>query len=245
MACTGHVAVPCTCQSVTCVCNAYNGSNWACTCNSQGGSNWWTCVHVYDSFYLINDACPANQTTWTESLNTNIKIKASHINELRAAINSEQTRRHTSPYSFGSAESTSTTVTQQDTKDLSDQIEALIPFTGTWAYNYSLISKIEAAILIEVRANLNDAENDCLCNCNYCTCQCNYCTCNCNYCTCQCNYCTCNCNYCTCNCNYCTCNCNYACTCNCNYACTCNCNYACTCNCNYSDERLKENIHYM
>jgi hypothetical protein len=32
------------------------------------------------------------------------------------------------------------------------------------------------------------------------------------------NVCVCNCNYCTCNCNYCSCNCNYACTCNCNYS---------------------------
>jgi len=223
--------------SWTCTCNAHDGSNWACACNSQGGSNWWTCVEVYDSFYLLNDACPANQSSWTDpTLSNTIKIKAQHINELRTSINGEQGRRHTTPHNFGTSRSSADKVTRVDTQTLRDQIEALHPFTGSWVYNYNTISKIEAAILTEVRTNLNDSENDCLCNCNYCTCQCNYCTCNCNYCTCDCNYCTCDCNYCTCDCNYCTCNCNY---------CTCNCNYSCTCNCNYSDEELKEEISYM
>ena len=174
----------------TCGCNAFDGSNWACTCNSQGGSNWWTCVEVYDPFYLLNDGCPANQSSWTDvTLNTAIKVKAVHVNELRTAINTEQTRRHVTPFNFGTTRSTANVVTRQDTKELRDQIEALYPFTGAWSYTYSTISKIEGAILTEVRANLNDAENDCLCNCNYCTCQCNYCTCNCNYgCTCNCNY---------------------------------------------------------
>ena len=41
------------------------------------------------------------------------------------------------------------------------------------------------AILIDI----NNAANQCTCNCNYCSCNCNYCTCNCNYsCTCNCNY---------------------------------------------------------
>jgi len=223
--------------SWSCSCHAYNGANWVCTCHSQGGSNWWTCVEVYDSFYTLHDACPSNQSYWTDpTLSTSIKIKAVHVNELRTSINNEQARRHTTPHNFGTSRSTIDKVTQQDTKDLRDQIEALHPFVGSWAYNYTTISKIESAILTEVRSNLNNAENDCLCNCNYCTCQCNYCTCNCNYCTCDCNYCTCDCNYCTCDCNYCTCNCNY---------CTCNCNYACTCNCNYSDEELKEEITYL
>ena len=228
--------------SWTCACHVNDGSNWACPCNSQGGSNWWTCVDVYDSFYLLNDGCVANQTVWDEgTLNTTVKIKADHINELREAISLEQTRRHTTPH-FGVPGSSLSEVaigdkaTRVDTKELRDQIESLYPFTGAWAYNYNTISKIEGSILTEARTNINDAENDCLCNCNYCTCQCNYCTCDCNYCTCQCNYCTCDCNYCTCQCNYCTCNCNY---------CTCNCNYSCTCNCNYSDEELKENIEYI
>jgi len=216
--------------SWSCACNSQGGSNWACTCHSQGGSNWWTCTDVYDPFYLMNDACPANQTLWTDpTINTAIKVKAVHINELRTAIQNEQTRRHTTPVDFGTDVTTGDTVKASDTQALKDEIEALFPFTGSWAYNYTTISKIEGGILSEVRYNLNDAENNCLCNCNYCTCQCNYCTCDCNYCTCDCNYCTCDCNYCTCNCNY----------------CTCNCNYACTCNCNYSDEELKKEISYV
>jgi hypothetical protein len=95
-------------------------------------------------------------------------------------------------------------------------------------YNKVSEKEILANSILELRTNINDLNNDCICNCNYCTCNCNYCTCNCNYCTCVCNYCTCQCNYCTCNCNYCTCVCNY-CTCNCNY-CTCQCNYrSCSC----------------
>ena len=209
--------------SWSCGCHSQGGSNWVCTCQAQGGSNWWTCTDVYNSFYLLNDACSTNQTSWTDpTISTSVKVKAQHINELRNAINGEQSRRHTTPLSFGADRTAMNVVTKKDTKDLIYQIEALYPFTGSWAYTYSTISKVEGAIITEVRGNLNNAENDCLCNCNYCTCQCNYCTCDCNYCTCDCNYCTCNCNY-----------------------CTCNCHYSCTCNCNYSDERVKEEIEYI
>lgn len=165
-------------------------------------ATWDFTKGLYDSFYIINEACPSNSTVWTDPvISHNVRVKAQHINELRAAINAEKTRRHLTTYNFGSNLVRGNIILKSHTKDLRDQIENMRSFN--WTYDYSLIRLIDSGIISEVRSAINDLENDCLCNCNYCTCNCNYCTCNCNYCTCNCNYCTCNCNYsCTCNCNY-------------------------------------------
>jgi hypothetical protein len=41
--------------------------------------------------------------------------------------------------------------------------------------------EILANSLLEIRANIDDLNNDCICNCNYCSCVCNYCNCQCSY----------------------------------------------------------------
>jgi len=190
--------------------------------------------------------CPSNITTWTPpQLNPADIIEAQHINEIRNAINREKTRRGTS-IAFNTILSPGEVDLGIHIQELKDTINNIKSFA--WTQNFSNLpgSLIYAAQITELRKNMNDLEDDCLCNCNYCTCNCNYCTCDCNYCTCNCNHCPCNCNHCPCNCNHCPCvsncpcNCNHCpcvsnCPCNCNHGCTCDCNY-CACNCNYCSD---------
>jgi len=184
--------------------------------------------------------CTVNVTAWTDPGDLDLKsVRAIHINELRAAIRDEQARRGIALTDFGPSLTSADKVTAAHCVAIRNAINTLKSFTWTYGEPTASSSIIIDEYIEEYRAKVNDAEDDCLCHCNYCTCNCNYCTCDCNYCTCDCNYCTCNCNY------PCTCNCNYSCTCNCNYSCTCNCAYRCTCNCNYSDRRLKKNIIYI
>lgn len=157
----------------------------------------------------------------------NTKILAAHINTLRSVINNEENRRQGAITNFGSSLASSNTVNASHWLQIKSALDTLEKWTDTypgvksgfksysWSYVPSQNDYVTDDFINELKVKINDAENDCLCNCNYCTCNCNYCTCNCNYCTCNCNY------------------------------CTCNCNYACTCNCNYSDIRLKKNIIYI
>ncbi len=184
--------------------------------------------------------CTVNVTAWTDPGDLDKQqVRAIHINELRAAIRSEQARRGKPLTDFGPNVTAADKITAAHCAAIRNAINTLKSFTWTHDVPIASSSIIIDEYIEEYRAKVNDAEDDCLCNCNYCTCNCNYCTCDCNYCTCNCNYCTCNCNY------PCTCNCAYSCTCNCAYYCTCNCAYSCTCNCNYSDIRLKKHIVYM
>jgi len=160
--------------------------------------------------------CTSNVTTWTApSVLTNAKVVKEYINELRTAINREINRRIGTIYDFSTAIS-GTSILAEDVSNIRSVIDnRFIKYTTTgepnglktftWTYVLPSVSSAVVGnnIVEEVRNKINEAETDCLCNCNYCTCNCNYCTCNCNYCTCNCNYCTCNCNHaCTCNCNY-------------------------------------------
>jgi hypothetical protein len=172
--------------------------------------------------------CTTNVTTWSSPADlANYKMLPIQINELRAAINDEENRRLGGVTNFGANETSGGIITAADWAAIRNAINTFETYdsngnpTGTYkTFSWTQPTpasgvKITDEIVEEMRAFVNDAENDCLCNCNYCTCNCNYCTCNCNYCTCNCNY------------------------------CTCNCNYSCTCNCNYSDEELKKNIIYI
>lgn len=176
--------------------------------------------------------CTTNRTIWTTTLGTAGSVIENEVFvELQNAINRENVRRGLAADTF-TPTADGGTISAINVKQIYDNIAKFKSMSWSSSYNALTGVLITPAQLVELRINLNDAEDDCTCDCNYCTCNCNYCTCNCNYCTCDCNY-------------ACTCVCAYACTCNCNYACTCVCNYSCTCNCNYSDERLKTNIVYF
>jgi len=163
--------------------------------------------------------CTSNLTPWTQPSDlTTATILAQHLNELRDAIRREQARRQISQTDFGANVASSNLITAAHWSAIRNAINTLKTFS--WSSSVPTTGNIiQAAQANEYRAKINDAEDDCLCHCNYCTCNCNYCTCNCNYCTCNCNYCTCVCNY----------------------SCKCNCNYSAY----HSDARLKYNILYI
>ncbi len=211
---------------------------------------------------FLGEPCTTNLTVWNDNnISNQIVIKAQHLTELRNAVNREVLRRSKPSLTW------SQSINQNDVQFANswDEYFSKIniirstmnvnPVQPQFQWSYTNVASgnyILAARLIELRAKMNDLEDDCICNCNHCPCNCNHCACNCNHspCPCNCNHspCSCDCNYypCSCDCNYsCTCNCNHKCTCNCNYACTCNCNYRCTCNCAYSDKKLKCNIVYF
>ena len=147
--------------------------------------------------------CTSNLTPWTEPADlNNSEIMAVHLNELRTAINEEQIRRQISQTSFGSAVASGTSITAAQWVTIRNAINTLKTFS--WSSGVPSVGAIIADDLVEeCRAKVNDAEDDCLCHCNYCTCNCNYCTCYCDHCTCDCDYCTCDCAYsCTCDCAY-------------------------------------------
>ena len=235
---------------------ACNSHKNASSCGGHSAKNYGCTSYIADSACSSNiyrAACTSNVYAYNTAASITASstiVKASHINELIAAINREGNRRKNLVANSGpSAAKPSTPANAQVSSNVSVSSGKIIGSNITTvinglrdtvkkmktsiAYSNNSTTFIKAATVNEIKTKLKELETACLCNCNYCTCNCNYCTCNCNYgCTCHCNYsCTCNCNYCTCQCNYCTCNCNY-CTCNCNY-CPCNCNY-CTCRCNYN-----------
>jgi len=147
--------------------------------------------------------CTSNLTPWTPPADlNNAAIIAQHLNELRLAIRNEQARRVISQTDFGANVSNGVVITAGQWTAVRNAINTLKSFT--WTSGVPSVGAIITDDLVEeCRAKVNDAEDDCLCHCNYCTCNCDYCTCVCDYCTCVCNYCTCNCAY------YCTCNCAY------------------------------------
>lgn len=188
-----------------------------------------SCPSNYTGGVGDGQPCTVNVTTWTAptDLNGTIIYKI-YLNEMRTAINDEESRRQGTITDFGVAEVTGNPLYTVKWSVIRDALNTLEAWTNTypgvksgyktftWTYAYPTQGNIITDEMAEeFRSKINDAEDDCLCDCNYCTCNCNYCTCNCNYCTCNCNY------------------------------CTCNCNYACTCNCNYSDIRLKKNVIYI
>ena len=250
IACVGHnTLISCAVHNTTIACHSHNT---VIACHSHNtviactGHNTTVACHSHVGTVGVGP-CTTNLSTFTDPvLDTNVKVKAIHINELRAAIDDERVRRGSARVWNGATIAAgSDIIDDNDVKSLRDALEAVAP-ARSWPLVDAIVEGSSAADdshISEIRSNVNITEGECLCHCNY------ACTCNCNYaCTCYCNYaCTCNCNYaCTCNCNYgCTCYCNYGCTCYCNYTCTCNCNYACVCNCNYSDETLKTDIVYI
>jgi len=232
MACGGHNAtVGCHTHDGVVSCGDHDGVSG---CNVHDGE---VSCDGHDALSNGGQPCPTNLTSFTDpTLTTDTKIKNEHINELREAIDTERVRRGFGQYWNGADVGVGVKIEDTDASSLRAAL-AEVKSGLTWTNINSIVENVtpvDETHIDEARANINIAEAECLCYCNY------ACTCNCNY------ACTCNCNYaCTCNCNYaCTCNCNYACTCNCNY-CTCNCNYNCTCNCNYSDKNLKKEISYI
>ena len=233
--CEGHVnASPCTNHSTGTECASHVATG-SCDAHSVSGTE---CIsHTGECLSHGGYIPPSTPTDFVEDIqDTQTKIKASHVNELRDAIAVELARRST-VFSLPGDVNIGDVIDNDVFIQLRDALVAASP----WNYGSSVGDDMEDADMVDgsamrtLRGRLNTLETSCVCDCNYaCTCQCNYdCTCNCNY------ACTCNCNYdCTCQCNYaCTCQCNYSCTCNCNYPCTCNCNYSCTCNCNYTTSK--------
>ena len=220
-------------------CNYHNGS---IGCHSHTTVGLGCHSHVIDSLCDYHNAqigcqsndqtlitepnvppCPANITVFTDPIiDTTVKVKADHINELRASIDAERVRRGFPQIWAGSQKTVGDVVDDDELTQLKnaiDEIRAGLEWPVMTGFVEDTGSKIEGQRVEEIRSNLETSKAECVCQCNY---------------------------ACTCNCNYdCTCNCNYECTCNCNYGCTCNCNYACTCNCYYSDKTLKKNIVFI
>lgn len=194
-------------------------------------------------------ACTTNVTSWAIGITSGTIIYSSMFVELQNAINRENTRRGMPQDTFDSV-AVGVTFKVNNVAQLKaniDEIRSTYPWgypALTWSESFVQGESISASKINMLRTNINDIEEDCLCNCAYCTCQCNYCTCNCNYgCTCNCNYtargygvagtCNSHSNYCACACNYCTCQCNYSVL------------NACNCNYDYSDKRLKKEINFL
>jgi len=186
------------------------------------------CATNYSPTVQSGKPCTTNVVIWSPADLDSTAILAIRLNELRVALNQEESRRVDTQTAFGTAVAAGTITTSAHWAAIRSALETLPNWTNTypgtksgnkvytWTYsNPSTGAIITDEVIEEFRLKINDAKDDCLCNCNYCTCNCNYCTCNCDYCTCNCNY------------------------------CTCNCNYSCTCNCNYSDRYLKKNIIYI
>lgn len=195
-----------------------------------------SCPSNYTGGIGDGQPCTVNVTDFgIPTVLDNTAILAEHINILRATINDEENRRQGSLTNFGVDLNSNNTVQTSHWLQIKSALDTLEQWTHTypgsksgfksysWTNTPSQNDYITDDFINEVKSKINDAENDCLCDCNYCTCNCNYCTCNCNYCTC--------------NCNYCTCDCNYACTCNCNY-------WTCPCNCNFSSCSCDNDIGY-
>ena len=232
MACNGHNGtVSCHSHTGGIGCHSHNA-----TISCAGHSTSVGC-HSHNGLANGGTPCPGNVSSFTDgTLTTDTKVKNTHINELRAAIDAERVRRGYGQSWSGATLGVGTTIDDSHVIGLRNAL-AGVRSGLSWAVINTIVqgtTPIDETHINEARNNVQTAEAECVCYCNY------GCTCNCNY------GCTCNCNYaCTCNCNYsCTCNCNYSCTCNCNY-CTCNCNYACVCNCNYSDKNLKKDIVFI
>lgn len=146
-------------------------------------------------------------TVWTDPTLSNAIIqKALHATQLRTAIINEVTRRGKTALTWTNAAADANGVINavlwQEIRDKINYIRTTYNTNPaqpafTWTYStYAATDATLAARVTELRAKMNDLEDDCVCNCNYCTCACNYCGCNCNHsCTCNCNYCTCDCAY--------------------------------------------------
>ncbi len=221
-------------------------------------------------YLSANTPCTTNLTIWVDSnISHEIIIKAQHLVELRNSINREVTRRSKPALTWNSNIQNNEIQYATSWDEYFSKINAVRTTMNTqpaqpifnWVYtNVAVGNYILAARLIELRAKVNDLEDDCVCNCNHCPCNCNHCACNCNHspCSCNCNrcscdghWCSCDGDWCSCDCNYCSCNCNrpVPCACQCNH-CPCQCNHSCPCNCNYgsilpSDKKLKINIQYF
>ena len=147
-------------------------------------------------------ACPTNITYWSENLAANItKVRAIHVNELREAINRENTRRRLSAYDFGPDVVADVDEVKKSHVDdlraaverainapdcLTDTTVAFPPAAWTDPTITASITKIRDLHREEERYKVNEMELPCICDCNYCACNCN-CTCcdhsNCKSCT--------------------------------------------------------------
>ena len=148
---------------------------------------------------LTISACPANITPWTDpTLLENVqKVRSVHVDELRAAINKERTRRIQTQTSFEDPTITpdQTYIRKPHVENLRDSIydsvvEMIECTTGdvanpSWTDDPIVadITKIRNDHILEMRSVVNAMEVVCACDCNYCSCNCN-CTCHC--CTCDC-----------------------------------------------------------
>ena len=107
------------------------------------------------------------------AVTTDTKIRASHFNDLKSAI-------QVASVGEDEAYEPSGTVT----------IASYPAASAPSSFPTSTVAQtITVSHINKLIADINTASNQCTCNCNYCSCNCNYCTCNCNYsCTCNCNY---------------------------------------------------------
>lgn len=141
---------------------------------------------------------PVTPTSWTnDPVDTGIRVKDDHFNELRSAIQDELDRRslaEQTTYPDPGAVNTDDTIYYQHYRYVRNQIIKASGYTWDPDSVDSTVLNAGEHILAESTNDMRDETNVleavCICNCNYsCTCNCNYCTCQCNYaCTCQCNY---------------------------------------------------------
>lgn len=157
-------------------------------------------------------ACPSNISTWTDSLlpvsSGLYKVRAVHVNELRAAVERENTRRRLSAATYEDDPVTSDVhnIRKKHVDDLVSAIErcknapdcatdttpAIAWGTQPVVHSPSVaelvagVTEIRAYHTLEMRQKVNGMEQVCVCDCNYCSCNCN-CTCcdhsNCKSCT--------------------------------------------------------------
>jgi len=146
------------------------------------------------------DPCPANTYAFTDNpADSSDEIEDDHIDELRAAINLENTRRGLGAIGCGDA-TAGDTILDDEWDDMYTGIDTIDDNPGgscshsnlSWSYNpKNAGDAILVATINELRDNIDSLSTECICDCNWsCPCNCNWsCPCNCNWtCPCNCNY---------------------------------------------------------
>lgn len=152
-------------------------------------------------------------TNWTGYVTAGQTITVAKIHAIIDAVNNERNRRdrgdiddeltktdidnstlishtHFNKVRAGVAGCVAGTSDEAYATDGSDTVTTYThPAAVVASNNVEQDDKITATGVNAILIDINNAGNQCICNCNYCSCNCNYCTCNCNYsCTCNCNY---------------------------------------------------------
>jgi len=110
-------------------------------------------------------ACPTNGTTWTDDplVVDTTKIRAVHVNEMRASINNERTTRWATTAISGSDVVAETDLIKgSDYDNIKNGINGLVP--GTITDSYTTNTKIPTSHTTNLRSAINTIRTNCVCD---------------------------------------------------------------------------------